>query len=104
MTNPVSASNAWARIQKKITAQADCVGSATPELQGTPKATPAKKKRTAAAKAEAGDGDDVESPTKKVKTPRGRKVKEEIVEDADAGDGAIEEDGEGEGELEQPFF
>lgn len=100
MTNPASASNAWAKIQKKITAQADCVGSATPELQGTPKST--LKKKRAAAKAEAGDadGDDEESPSKKVKTPKGRNVvKKEVVED-----GAVEENGEGVGELEQPFF
>jgi hypothetical protein len=94
MSNPVSASNAWSKIQKKITAQAgDVAGDGTPEVQ-TPKATPAKKR---AASRPAGD-DDEESPVKKVKTPSKKKVvKSEPVEDASSGD----EVGDGE---EQNFF
>jgi hypothetical protein len=98
MSNPVSASNAWSKIQKKITAQAgDVAGDGTPEVQ-TPKATPAKK-RAAAAKV-SGD-DDEESPVKKVKTPSKKKVvKSEPVEDASSGAGG-DEVGDGE---EQNFF
>ena len=76
MSNPVSASNAWSKIQKKITAQiGDVSVDGTPEVQ-TPKATSAKKR--AAAKA-AVDG---ESPAKKTKTPsKAKKVKEEQFDD-----------------------
>ena len=74
MTNPASASNAWARIQKKITAQAgnNASDSASPEA-GTPKpkATPAKK-RGAKAVAEG------ETPVKKARTPK-KVVKEEKI-------------------------
>jgi hypothetical protein len=99
MSNPVSASNAWSKIQKKITAQAGDVSvGGTPEVQ-TPKATPAKK-RAAAAKV-SGDDDDEESPVKKVKTPSRKKVvKSEPVEDASSGAGG-DEVGDGE---EQNFF
>lgn len=95
MSNPVSASNAWSKIQKKITAQAgDVSGDATPEAQ-TPKATPAKKRA-------AGKKADGESPTKKTKTPsKGKKVKEEPVDD---GLGATDGDEDAEGEAEQSFF
>jgi hypothetical protein len=91
MTNPVSASNAWSRIQKKITAQAgDFSGDGTPEVQ-TPKATPAKKRAAAAA------GDDgEESPVKKVKTPSKRKVvkSEPVDESSGSGSGVGGEEGE----------
>jgi hypothetical protein len=99
MSNPVSASNAWSKIQKKITAQAGDVSvGGTPEVQ-TPKATPSKK-RAAAAKV-SGDDDDEESPVKKVKTPSRKKVvKSEPVEDASSGAGG-DEVGDGE---EQNFF
>jgi hypothetical protein len=96
MSNPVSASNAWSKIQKKITAQAgDVSGDGTPEVQ-TPKATPAKKR---AASRAAGDDDEEESPVKKVKTPSKKKVvKSEPVDESGSGG-----DGVGEGE-EQNFF
>lgn len=102
MTNPVSASNAWSKIQRKITAQAD--GTGTPEVQGTPKATTPKatpKKRTS--KAVGTDGN--ESPTKKAKTPRKAKVKQEAIEEADVdadANGVSFSDGEGEGDA--PFI
>ena len=85
MSNPVSASNAWSKIQKKITAQVgDVSADGTPEAQ-TPKATPAKKR----AAAKAVDG---ESPAKKTKTPsETTKVKHEPVD-------------EDETEEEQSFF
>ena len=79
MTNPASASNAWAKIQKKIAAQAGhSSDSATPEA-GTPRATPGKKR---GAKAVADD----ETPVKRAKTPaKAKKVKDEPVdEDEDA--------------------
>ena len=97
MTNPVSASNAWAKIQKKITAQAgDGSVDGTPEVQ-TPKATPAKKR--AAAKA-AVDG---ESPAKKTKTPsKAKKVKDEPVDEDETSRSTSEV--EGQGEEEQSFF
>lgn len=81
MSNPVSASNAWSKIQKKITAQVgDVSADGTPEAQ-TPKATPAKKR----AAAKAVDG---ESPAKKTKTPsKAKKVKDEPVDE----DGTEEE-------------
>jgi hypothetical protein len=88
-TNPASASNAWAKIQKKIAAQAsNSPDSTTPEAgtPKTPKATPAKKRGAKAA----ADG---ETPVKKAKTPK-KVVKEEPIEEDDevvsAGD-----DGEG---------
>lgn len=95
MSNPVSASNAWSKIQKKITAQAgDVSGTATPEAQ-TPKATPAKKRA-------AGKNVDGESPTKKTKTPsKTKKVKEEPVDDGLGGTDGDEDAG---GEAEQSFF
>jgi hypothetical protein len=95
MSNPVSASNAWAKIQKKITAQAgDASIDGTPEVQ-TPKATPAKKRA-----AKAVDG---ESPTKKTKTPsKAKKVKDEPVDE----DGLSRSNSEVEvdGEAEKSFF
>jgi hypothetical protein len=100
MSNPVSASNAWSKIQKKITAQAGDAGS-TPEVQ-TPKATPGKK-RAAAAKAVDGDGDgECESPTKKTKTPsKTKKVKDEPVDE----DGLLSRsNSEGEDGVEKSFF
>lgn len=103
MSNHVSASNAWAKIQKKIQAQAGDVsalgsGENTPEAQTPKKMTPkaltpvAGKKRgkkAAAANAGDGEGEDVdgdgeEMPKKKAKTPK--KVKEEPVEDGKDGD------------------
>ena len=98
MSNPVSASNAWSKIQKKITAQiGDISVDGTPEVQ-TPKATPAKKR--AAAKA-AVDG---ESPAKKTKTPsKAKKVKDEPV-DEDGDVSRSQSEVEGQGEEEQGFF
>ncbi|KAM0717141.1 hypothetical protein Q7P37_006993 [Cladosporium fusiforme] len=102
MTNPVSASNAWAKIQKKITAQAEGVGngSATPETGDTSKPTPKKR----AKKGGDDDGGEDESPMKKAKkTPRGKvaKVKLEVGgEDAAGAEGAEEGDGDG----EMPFL
>lgn len=98
MSNHVSASNAWAKIQKKIQAQAGDVqalgsGSNTPEAQTpkkmtskalTPVAGKKRGKKAAAAEAEDGEeveGDGEESPAKKAKTPK--KVKEEPVEDGE---------------------
>ena len=97
MTNPVSASNAWSKIQKKITANVGDVSvDGTPEAQ-TPKATPAKKR--AAAKA-AVDG---ESPAKKTKTPsKAKKVKDEPVDEDETSRSTSEV--EGQGEEEQSFF
>jgi hypothetical protein len=80
MSNPVSASNAWARIKKKIAAQAPAAvnGSATP----TPKATPSKKRMKAAVATAAGageaSGDDDESPTKKARNGGGEKGEESV--------------------------
>lgn len=98
MSNPVSASNAWSKIQKKITAQiGDISVDGTPEVQ-TPKATPAKKR--AAAKA-AVDG---ESPAKKTKTPsKAKKVKDEPI-DEDGDVSRSQSEVEGQGEEEQSFF
>jgi hypothetical protein len=85
MTNPASASNAWAKIQKKIAAQAgnSSDSATTPEAAGTPKpkATPTPSKKRGA-KAVADDG---ETPVKKVRTPK-KVVKEEPVYDDDEGD------------------
>lgn len=96
MTNPVSASNAWAKIQKKITAQAgDGSVDGTPEVQ-TPKATPAKKR----AAAKAVDG---ESPAKKPKTPsKAKKVKDEPVDED--GVSRSQSEAEGQGGEERSFF
>ena len=94
MSNPVSASNAWSKIQKKITARAGDVSvDGTPEVQ-TPKATPAKKR----AAAKTVDG---ESPTKKTKTPGKAKkvVKDEPVDEDGVSRSASEVEGE-----EQSFF
>jgi len=101
MSNPVSASNAWSKIQKKITAQlGDVSADGTPEVQ-TPKATPAKKR---AAKP-AADG---ESPAKKPKaTPsKAKKVKDEPVDDSDVSrsQSRSQTEVEGQGEEEQSFF
>jgi len=81
MGNPTSASNAWAKIKKKIAAQAAAAG-ATP-AEGSPKADTPKSKGGASKRkgAAAGDADDEESPTKKVKTPKGKgagKAKKEV--------------------------
>ena len=93
MTNPASASNAWAKIQKKIAAQTSDVadGSATPEARASPvKATPGKKRGPKAA----ADG---ESPVKKAKTPRKAKVKAEPVEEED-GFGGVGGESDADGE------
>jgi len=81
MSNERSASNAWAKIKKKIAAQKATTG--TKSTEGTPKAdTPNSKGGASKRKgAEAGDADDEESPTKKVKTPKGKgggKAKKEV--------------------------
>jgi hypothetical protein len=96
MTNPRSASNAWANIKKKILAHAgistengDGTGSPTKK---TPKATPRKRKKAAA---EGEGGGDEETPAKKVKpTPKkkGAAKSEAIVEDGE-GDSAVGEEG-----------
>ena len=97
MSNPVSASNAWSKIQKKITASIGNVpADVAPEAQ-TPKATPAKKR--AAAKF-AFDG---ESPAKKTKTPsKAKKVKGEPVDED--GMSRSQSEVEGQGEEDQSFF
>jgi len=97
MSNPVSASNAWAKIQRKITAQAgDASIDGTPEVQ-TPKATSAKKRG-----AKAVNGDD-ESPTKKAKTPsKAKKVKDEPIDED--GLSRSNSDGDVDGEAEKSFF
>lgn len=116
LTNPVSASNAWAKIKKKLAAQASDYGTANGNDGATPKPTPSKKR---AKKASIEDGED-ESPTKKAKkTPvrKGVKVKKEVVEDEEGSEmgsgtpsgGAVVRDGAGEGDsgdgLEDvPFF
>ena len=79
MSNPTSASNAWAKIKKKIVAQA---GEATPASGSTSpvKKTPAsKRKKDAVADAGAGGDGDGESPTKKPK-PRARKPTKKLTE------------------------
>ncbi len=92
MTNPRSASNAWAAIKKKLTAIREAEGE---DGAGT-KATPSTKRGK---KADAnGDDDDVEgeSPKKKARTPRKKKEKVEAEEKAASkaeGDG--EESGAG---------
>jgi hypothetical protein len=74
MTNKGSASNAWAKIKKKLAAKAlevtgDADGSATTTTTSTPKPKATPRKR---AKAEL-DEDGSETPTKKAKaTPKGR--------------------------------
>jgi hypothetical protein len=73
MSNPRSASNAWAKIKNKLMVNPD--GTAIP----TPKKVPAGRKK-AAAKDDAEDGD--ASPTKKA-TPRKRAAKKQDV-DGDA--------------------
>jgi hypothetical protein len=85
MTNPASASNAWAKIQKKIAAQAgnSSDSASTPEAAGTPKpkATPGKKR---GAKAVADDG---ETPVKKARTPKKIVKEEPVYDDEDASGG-----------------
>lgn len=99
MSNPVSASNAWSKIQKKITAQVgDVSADGTPEVQ-TPKATPAKKRA-----AKAVDG---ESPAKKPKTPsKAKKVKDEPVDEncMSRSQSEAHSEVEGQSEEEQIFF
>ena len=81
MTNPASASNAWAKIKKKIQAQAEEGGAVANGEEGTPKpkATPSKKR----AKAKA-DQDDGESPAKKSKGGRGKKAASAEAEDGES--------------------
>lgn len=89
MTNPGSAANSWAKIKKKLAAQASEAGNGTTAADGgespaktTPKATPKRKKNATA------DVDDAESPTKKAKTPKGKgkgkKSEAKVEEDGDA--------------------
>ncbi|KAK6418348.1 hypothetical protein LTR95_017200 [Oleoguttula sp. CCFEE 5521] len=78
MTNPVSASNAWSKICKKIEAQAGATGDGTPAA--TPKVARGKKRsKSENAKEDEDAEDDEESPTKKTKPAtkgkRGTKVK-----------------------------
>ncbi|OQO08551.1 hypothetical protein B0A48_06421 [Cryoendolithus antarcticus] len=80
MTNPISASNAWSKICKKLQAQAGGVGDNIPAA--TPKAARGKKCSKADDAKEDGDAEeDEESPTKKTKPTakgkRGTKVKVE---------------------------
>lgn len=111
MTNPRSASNAWAQIKKKIavkggiTKDKDTNGTAenggseagTPKPKGTPR------KRGKKADAEDGDGDGA-SPTKKKKaTPKKKAAKSEDTAEEDAGavespDGVVKAE-EGEDDL-----
>ncbi|KAH9822945.1 RNA polymerase I specific transcription initiation factor [Teratosphaeria destructans] len=94
MTNPRSASNAWAAIKKKLLAMAGGSGengaeaAATAAAAAAPKSTPGKKRGKKAADHVDGDGDEEgASPTKKQKTPakggrgkKGRKDEEKGVE------------------------
>lgn len=108
MENPVSASNAWSRIKKKLAAQASDVATAgdggegvDSPMKATPKKRTPKHKKAAAAK-DGEDGNDEEgngSPSKKTKTPKsggkGKKVKEEVVEEGNVTDGEVKmEEGE----------
>ena len=93
MTNQGSASNAWAKIKKKILAHAGAAkesadGSGSP-TQKTPKATPRKRSKKAA------EGmDDEETPAKKMKpTPKKKgNAKSQAT---------VEDDGEGETEAKE---
>lgn len=70
MSNPRSASNAWAVIKKKLAAQADANGDVSNGGTASPtkpKATPVKKRGKKAA-AEADDDDEQEAPSAKVHT------------------------------------
>jgi hypothetical protein len=96
MTNPVSAANAWAKIQKKIIAQASDArgeGSTTPEV-GTPKKTP-KKRAASESVAEDGEKDDgEETPAKKMTTPREAKnsKKATVIEEEPVDEGQADSD------------
>lgn len=94
MSNPRSASNAWAMIKKKIMAKGGVSKANGEDGATTPKATPSKAKATPKRKKKNEDLDDAEgeSPTKKGKGKKGQaspksetKVDEE---DEDAGSGA----------------
>ena len=92
MTNPRSASNAWANIKKKILAHAgitkeDGEGTGSPTKK-TPKATPRKRTKASAG---GGDGDDeVTLVAKKVKPTPKKKA-------AAKSEATVGEDGEGDG-------
>lgn len=100
MTNPASASNAWAKIKKKLQNQAGEMNNDTATAteggdsptKATPKATPKRKKKTDA------DADDAESPTKKAKTPKGKgkgaKSEAKAEEDGDANASPVKKEDE----------
>ncbi|PIB02490.1 hypothetical protein CB0940_01147 [Cercospora beticola] len=82
MKNPVSASNAWSKIKKKLNAQAEAVmgeGAATPN--STVKATPGKKR----GRKPLGDDNNGETPSKKPKATKAKKAASE--DDADEEEG-----------------
>ncbi|KAM3419331.1 hypothetical protein BST61_g5265 [Cercospora zeina] len=100
MSNPVSASNAWAKIKKKLNAQAAAVlgdGEAVPS--STTKATPGKKRgRKAIGEGETG----AETPSKKPKAGKGKNSakadtnedNEEVASDAVKTEKVDDDDGE----------
>ena len=94
MGNPVSASNAWSKIKKKIQAQA-VEGGATTSAEGTPKptkATPNKNRVNAKT-----DQDDDESPVKKAKGGKGSKNKKAASEEAENDGSPVKEEAEEDG-------
>jgi hypothetical protein len=98
MTNPRSASNAWAAIKKKILARAGITpGEKADGEEGaaaTPKATPRKRAKKADAE---GDAEEGGSPKKKARTPRKSKAKskESAEEEREANGEADGEEGSG---------
>ena len=102
MTNPRSASNAWAAIKKKIQVKGGITkanGAAEDEGSATPKATPKASPKKRAKKADT-DADDGESPTKKPKaTPKKSKKKVEAEDEEhfeDAAESPIKKEDDGE--------
>ena len=70
MSNPRSASNAWAKIRNKLMADGD--GSPVKPVKASPK-----KKAAAAKGTENGEGDDINTPKK---TPRKRPAKKQDID------------------------
>ncbi|KAF2765676.1 hypothetical protein EJ03DRAFT_377597 [Teratosphaeria nubilosa] len=105
MTNPRSASNAWAAIKKKLLAMAGGSGENGAAAAAAPKSTPGRKRGKQAV--EHVDGDDDEegaSPTKKQKTPakggRGKKGKKDEEKGVEGSESPIKkEEVEGEDEF-----
>ena len=94
MTNPVSASNAWAKIKRKLAAQAADISNGTNGADNDGSKSPEKVK-TPGKRKKKGGADGEESPVKKAK--KGLKGKKKGVEEEEE-----EEDEEGafEGLLE----